>query len=133
MTTKSRKSIAIGLAAAITLGSGVAARSANAAPLAGNQLAVKEAASSDVVDVHYRRHRSGTAFAALAVGVIGAVIAHQEYKRYRKRHYYYDGPYAYRSYPYYARPYAHRGYRHHDDGRRFEPHKAPNCHLCGVM
>jgi hypothetical protein len=130
MTTKSRKSIVIGLAAAITLGSGVAAGSASAAPLAGNQFAVKEAASNDVIDVHYRRHRNGAAFAALAVGVIGAVIAHQEYKRYRKRHRYYDGPYAYNSYPY-----AYRGHRHrrHHHGYRFEQHRSPNCHLCGVM
>jgi hypothetical protein len=102
MTTKSRKLIAIGLAAAITLGGGLAAGSASAAPLAGNQLAVKEAAPSDVVDVHYRRHRNGAAFAALAIGVIGAVIAHQEYKRYRRHHRYYYGPYAYGPYPYYA-------------------------------
>ena len=111
MTTKSRKSIAIGLAAAMTLGSGVAAGSASATPLAGNQLAMKEAASSDVIDVHYRRHRNGAAFAALAIGVIGAVIAHQEYKRYRKRHRYYynDGPYGYYGHPYYA----HRRHHHH--------------------
>ena len=108
MATKTRKSIAIGLAAAITLGGGLAAGSVSAAPLAGNQLAVKEAASGDVIDVHYRRHRNGAAFAAHAIGVISAVIAHQEYNRYRKRHHHY--PYAYNSYPNYGQRYAYRGY-----------------------
>jgi hypothetical protein len=119
MTTKSRKSIAIGLAGAIALGGGLAAGTATAAPLAGNQLAVKEAAPGDVVDVHYRRHRNGAAFAALAIGVIGAVIAHQEYKRYRKRHRYYygHGPYAYG--PYYGRHYAYDGYRRHRHHHRY--------------
>jgi hypothetical protein len=115
MSTKSRKSIAIGVAAVVALGSGIASGTATAAPLAGSQLAVKDAASSDVVDVHYRRHRNGAAFAALAIGVIGAVIAHQEYRRYRRHHHHYYHPYAYGPYPYYARPYAYHR-RHHYHG-----------------
>lgn len=68
---------------------------AAAAPLATNALALKEAAPSDVIEVHrrYRRHRDGAIIAGMALGIIGAVIAHQEYKRHRKyyrRHYYYD-------------------------------------------
>jgi hypothetical protein len=125
MTTK-RKSIAIGLAAAITLGSGVTAGTAIAAPLAANQLALKDAAASDVVNVHRRGHRNGAAFAALAIGVIGAVIAHQEYKRHRKRHHHHYHPYAY-----HAHPYAYRGYHHYN--YTAPPPKPGSCHLCGVM
>jgi hypothetical protein len=63
--------------------------------------------------VRHRGYRNGAAFAALALGVVGAVIAHQEYKRYRKRHHYY-APYAYGPYPYYA-PRAYRyGYGYHE-------------------
>lgn len=133
MTTKSRKSIAIGLAAAITLGSGAAVGSAIAAPLAANQLAVKDAASSDVVDVHYRRHRNGAAFAALAIGVIGAVIAHREYKRYRKRHHYYDYPYANGSYPYYAYPRGYGRYHHQQPLPQHNPPSGCGFGKCGVM
>ena len=111
MNRISRKPVALGLAAAIALGGGIASGmpgSASAAPLAANQSAVKDAATSDVINVHRRRYHSGAAFAALAIGVIGAVIAHQEYKRYRKRHYYHGyPPYAYAPYPYYAYPYPH--------------------------
>ena len=110
MNSKSRKSIAIGLATAITLGSGIATGTVSAASLAGNQLAVKEAASSDVVDVHYRRHRNGAAFAALAVGVIGAAIAYHQYKRYRRHHHHHHG--------YAHDPYAYRGHHHHHHHRR---------------
>ncbi|HEY7457840.1 MAG TPA: hypothetical protein VH765_03725 [Xanthobacteraceae bacterium] len=109
MKSISRKPIAIGLAAAIALGGAIVSGvpgSASAAPLAANQLAVKDAATSDVINVHRRRYHSGAAFAALALGVVSAVIAHQQYKRYRKRHYYYGypPPYAYAPYPYYAYP-----------------------------
>ena len=109
MIINSKKWIALGVAATIAASSAVVTGTASAAPLAGNQLAVKEAVASDVVDVHYRRHRNGAAFAALALGVVGAVIAHQEYKRYRKRHHYY-APYAYGPYPYYAPRSYHYGY-----------------------
>ena len=133
MTTKTKKTIAIGLAAAITLGGGLAAGSASAAPLAGNQLAVKEAVSSDVIDVRHRRHRNGAAFAALAIGVIGAVIAHQEYKRYRKRHYYHGYPYAYRSDPYQGYPHGYGGYRHPQPLPQHNPPSGCGMGKCGVM
>jgi hypothetical protein len=133
MTTKSRTSIAIGLAAAITLGSGIATGTVSASPLAGSQLAVKEAASSDVVDVRHRRHRNGAAFAALALGVIGAVIAHQEYKRYRKRHHYHHYPYAYRAYPYHAYPYGYGRYHHQQPLPQHNPPSGCGFGKCGVM
>jgi hypothetical protein len=105
MGMQTRKPIAIGLAVAIALGSGIASwtpSSANAAPLASNQLAVKEAAPDDVIDVRrWRRHRGGAAFAGLALGVIGAIIAHEAYRRHHRRHYYY-APYGY--YGYYGAP-----------------------------
>jgi hypothetical protein len=105
MGTQTRKPIAIGLAAAIALGSGIASwtpSSASAAPLASNQLAVKEAAPDDVIDVRrWRRHHSGAAFAGLALGVIGAIIAHEAYRRHHRRHYYY-APHGY--YGYYGAP-----------------------------
>jgi hypothetical protein len=133
MTMKSRKSIAIGLAAAITLGSGIATGTVSAAPLAGNQLAVKEAAGSDVIDVHSRRHRNGAAFAALALGVVGAVIAHQEYKRYRKRHRYDHYPYAYHSYPYHAYPRGYGRFRHQEPLPQHNPPSGCGMGKCGVM
>jgi hypothetical protein len=132
MTTKTKKAIAIGLAAAITLGGGLVAR-ASAAPLAGSQLAVKEAVSSDVIDVRHRRYRHGAAFAALAIGVIGAVIAHQEYKRYRKRHHYHGYPYAYRSYPYQGYPHGSGGYHYPQSLPQHNPPSGCGMGKCGVM
>jgi hypothetical protein len=120
MKSISRKPIAIGLAAAIALAGGIASGmpgSASAAPLGANQSAVKDAVTGDVINVHRRGYRNGAAFAALAIGVIGAVIAHQEYKRYRKRHQYYYAPYAY--YPY---PYATDAYRYHAYPHQAYPH-----------
>jgi hypothetical protein len=122
MNAISRKPVAVGLAAAIALGSGIATGTvgpASAAPLAANQLAIKEAATDDVINVG-RRHRSGAAFAALALGVIGAVIAHDAYKRHRKRHYYYE-PYAYAPYPYYAYP-SHPYKGHHGGHYKYHPY-----------
>jgi hypothetical protein len=97
------RSLAMGVAAAISLGGAFALGAtgpAQAAPLSVNALALKEAAPENVVDVHRRSRRSrrygGHAFAGLALGVIGAVIAHQAYKdsrRYRRQHYY--QPYGY--------------------------------------
>ena len=104
MNTTNR-SLAIGVAAAISLGSAFAIGAANpsqAAPLSVNALALKEAAPENVIDVHRRRYRGSHAFAGLALGVIGAVIAHKAYKdsrRYR-RHHYYHRPYGY----YYGAP-----------------------------
>jgi lipid-binding SYLF domain-containing protein len=91
-----KKPLAIGVAAAIALGSTFsigASSPANAMPLGLNALAVKDAAQSDVIDVHWRRHRRGAAFAGLALGVIGAIIAHDAYRRHHRRHYY--GSYGY--------------------------------------
>ena len=119
MNTRTSRPLAVGLAAAIVLGSGIAtgtSGSASAAPLAANQLAVKDAATDNVINVHRRGHGNGAAFAALAIGVIGAVIAHEAYRKQRRRHrdYYYSGydPY------YYPQPYAYsysirRGGGHH--------------------
>ena len=100
MSTMTNRSLAIGVAAAISLGGAFALGAtspAQAAPLSVNALALKEAAPENVIDVHRRSRRyGGHAFAGLALGVIGAVIAHQAYKdsrRYRRRHYY--QPYGY--------------------------------------
>jgi len=143
MNTKMRKPFAVGVAAAIALGgfATVSSGSASAAPLAANQLAVKDAATSDVINVHRRGYRGGAAFAALAITAIGAVIAHQEYKRYRKRHYGYYQPYAYSSYPYRAYPYRaypyraypyrayrYRGYRY---SHQYQSPGPPPCPQCG--
>jgi hypothetical protein len=100
MSTMTNRSLAMGVAAAISLGGSFALGAtgpAQAAPLSVNALALKEAAPKNVVDVHRRSRRyGGHAFAGLALGVIGAVIAHQAYKdsrRYRRHHYY--QPYGY--------------------------------------
>jgi hypothetical protein len=82
---------AIAMAAAVPLGA-----PAGAAPLSMNASVVKEAAPDDVINVHRRYRRNGAIVAGLALGIIGAVIAHQEYKRYRRYHdyhYYYYEPY----------------------------------------
>jgi hypothetical protein len=128
MNTRTSKPLAVGLAAAIALGSGIATSmsgSANAAPLAANQLAVKDAATDNVINVG-RRHRGSAAFAGLALGVIGAIIAHEVYRKHRNRqrdHYYSYGyaPYGYAPYPYHVYP--HRSYKsyhyhNHHHGRR---------------
>jgi len=104
MSTTNR-SLAIGVAAAISLSSAFAIGAANpsqAAPLSVNALALKEAAPENVIDVHRRRYRGSHAFAGLALGVIGAVIAHKAYKdsRRHRRHYYYHQQYGY----YYGAP-----------------------------
>jgi hypothetical protein len=131
----SRKPTALALAAAIAVGSVFVPGSygtANAAPLSTNALALKEAAPSDVVDVRrWRRHRSGAAFAGLALGIIGAAIVAREYDRRHRRHYdnyyapnYYHGGYA---------PHAYRHhYRHHY--QHYHQEQAPThfCHNCGV-
>jgi hypothetical protein len=99
MSTMTNRSLAIGVAAAISLGGAVALGAtgpAQAAPLSVNALALKEAAPENVVDVRRRRYYGGHAVAGLALGIIGAVIAHQAYKdsrRYRRHHYY--QPYGY--------------------------------------
>lgn len=95
-----RKPLAIGVAAAIALGSissiGVPGP-AVAAPVNSSALALKEAVPDNVVDVHkrWRRHR-GAAVAGLALGIIGSIIAREAYRKRHRRHYYYEPyPYAY--------------------------------------
>jgi hypothetical protein len=124
----SRKPVAIGLAAAIALGSVFVpgtTGTANAAPLSTNAQALKEAAPSDVIDVRrWRRHRSGAAIAGLALGIIGAAVLAREYDRRHRRHYdHYYGP----SYSYGYAPRYH--YRHHHYHHRH--HRGT--HLDGVM
>lgn len=126
----SRKPIALSLAAAIAVGSGFVPGSygtANAAPLSTNALALKEAAPSDVIDVRrWRRHRSGAAFAGVALGIIGGVIAARQYDRYHRRHYGYYEP------NYYYGGYAPRAYRHHYRHHYQEQAPTQFCHICGV-
>ena len=95
----SNRSLAIGVAAAISLGGAFALGATSpsqAAPLSVNALALKEAAPENVIDVHRRRYYRNHAVAGLALGVIGAVIAHKIYKD-RRRHYqrHYYQPYGY--------------------------------------
>jgi hypothetical protein len=91
----------MGVAAAISLSGAFALGAtgpAQAAPLSVNALALKEAAPENVVDVRRRRHYGGHAVAGLALGIIGAVIAHQAYKdsrRYHRHHYYQPHGYYY--------------------------------------
>jgi hypothetical protein len=99
-----KKSLAIAIAATITLGGAFALGATSpsqAAPLSVNAMALKDAAPGNVIDVRRRgrRYYGGHAVAGLALGVIGAVIAHQIYKdqrRHYRNHYqpygYYYGP-----------------------------------------
>lgn len=94
-----RRPLAIGVAAAIALGStfsiGVSSPAA-AAPVNSSTLALKEAAADHVIDVHKRwRRHSGAAVAGLALGVIGSIIAHEAYRKRHRRHYHYYEPYPY--------------------------------------
>jgi hypothetical protein len=100
MSTMRNRSLAMAVAAVVSLGGAFAlcaTSPSQAAPLSVNALALKEATPDHVVDVRRRgRHYGGHAFAGLALGVIGAVIAHQAYKdsrRYHRRHHY--QPYGY--------------------------------------
>jgi hypothetical protein len=101
------RSLAIGVAAAISLGSAFALGATSpsqAAPLSINALALKEAAPENVIDARYRGYRGyrgSHAFAGLALGVVGAVIAHQAYRHHYHQPYgYYHQPYGY----YYGAP-----------------------------
>jgi hypothetical protein len=98
--SNARKPVAIGIAAAIALSGAFALGTtapASAAPFSVSQAAVKEAAPENVIDVR-RRHRhwhGGHAVAGLALGIIGAAIAHKAYRRHHRHHYhpYYYGGY----------------------------------------
>jgi hypothetical protein len=108
--TRARTPLAIGLAAALTLGGvfGGGNNTASAAPLSLTQMAANDAVPDNVVEVG-RRHRSGHAIAGLALGIISAAIIAHEYKRYHRRydrryyhsyhpHYYYGPPSCIRKY-----------------------------------
>lgn len=85
MNTLRKKLTAIGLAGTLGLGA-VALPSvpAAAAPVAPSQAAVKHAVPQQTEDVQWRRSRGRYIAPAIALGVIGAVAAHQ----YHRRHYY---------------------------------------------
>lgn len=94
MSNRARKPVVAAVATAIALGGAFALGStapASAAPLAVSHTAVKEAAPDNVIDVRRRhRHRhwhGGHAVAGLALGVIGAAIAHKAYRRHHRHHY----------------------------------------------
>ena len=101
MSTVRKKSLAIGVAAALSLGGAFALGATaptQAAPLSVNALALKEAAPENVTEVRrrWRRHRRGAAVAGLALGIIGAAVAAHQYDRYyRKRHRRHYRPYGY--------------------------------------
>lgn len=101
----------MGVAAAIALSGAFALGTtapASAAPLSISQTAVKEAAPDNVIDVRRRhRHYGGHAVAGLALGIIGAAIAHRHYKRHHRRHYHYYPHYGYHHHHH------HRWHRHH--------------------
>jgi hypothetical protein len=106
MSTVRKKSLAIGVAAALSLGGAFALGATaptHAAPLSVNALALKEAAPENVTEVRrrWRRHRRGAAVAGLALGIIGAAVAAQHYDRYHRRHYRRN---YYRPYGYYGPP-----------------------------
>jgi hypothetical protein len=95
------RSLAIAVAATMTLSGAFALGATSptqAAPLSVNAAALTDAVPENVIDVRRRgrRHYGGHAIAGLALGVIGAVIAHQAYKDHRRhrRHHYYQ-PYGY--------------------------------------
>jgi hypothetical protein len=92
-TIRARKPVAVAVAAAIALSGAFALGSTatvNAAPLSVSQTAVKEAAPDNVTNVHRRhRHYGGHAVAGLALGIIGAAIAHKAYRRHHRHHHHY--------------------------------------------
>jgi hypothetical protein len=97
MKTIRKRAIALGVAGVIALGT---AAPGFAGPVPSNTAEIKQAVSTDVVDVR-RRWRRGAPFAALAFGMIGAIAAAAAADAYWDRHYrYYPGPYAYGPYPY---------------------------------
>ena len=92
MNTLRKKFSAIGLAGAVGLGTfAIPSVPAIAAPVAPSQNTVKQSAPQQTEDVRWRRGR--WVAPAIALGVIGAVAAHQ----YHRNHYHY-GP-RYRAYP----------------------------------
>lgn len=90
MTTLRKKITAIALAGTVAAGS-LAIAPASAAPVAPNQDGVKQSVQANKEDARWRRGR--WVGPAIALGVIGAIAAHQ----YRRDRYYYDD-YGYRGY-----------------------------------
>jgi hypothetical protein len=103
MNTLRKKLTAIALAGAVGLGAiAIPPVPASAAPVAPNQTTVKQSAPQQTEQVRRGRWIAP----AIALGVIGAVAAHQ----YHRRHYYHD-PYYRPYYPaYYGGYYAPRYY-----------------------
>lgn len=102
MSKVRKKSLAIGVAAALSLGGAFALGATaptHAAPLSVNALALTEAAPENVTEVRrrWRRSRSGHAIAGLALGIIGTAIAAHQYDRYHRKRYrrHYYQPYGY--------------------------------------
>lgn len=104
MSNRARKPVAAAVAAVVALGGAFALGSTtpvNAAPFAISQTAVKEAAPDNVIDVRRRhRHYGGHAVAGLALGIIGAAIAHKAYRRHHRHHYHHG----YHPHYYYGAP-----------------------------
>jgi hypothetical protein len=102
MNTLRKKLTAIGVAGALGVSS--IALPAAAAPVAPSQNSVKQAAPQQSEDIRHRRWVGP----AIALGVIGGVLATQHY---RHRHYYYD-PYYAPAYYYAPGPYYYYGPRY---------------------
>ncbi len=126
MRTRSSRSIAVALTAAVALTS-LDLAPASAASTAGGPQATK----TSTIDLSARRRhlRRGDAFMLGAVAsVFGAIAATAAARRYRERYYYYgepyaEGPYYYGPYgydaPYAAAPYAYSAPRVYRPGLRF--------------
>jgi hypothetical protein len=107
MNTLRKKFTAIGLAGTLGLGAlAIPSAPASAAPVAPSQTTIKQAVPQQTEDVRWRRGR--WVGPAVALGAVGAIIAHQQYRRYHRNHYYdpyyrpaYSGYYGYRPYPTY--------------------------------
>lgn len=105
MNTLRKKLTAIGLAGTVGLGAlAISPVPAAAAPVVPSQNTVKQSVPSQTEDVRWRRGR--WVGPAVALGVIGAIAAHNYYRRPYGYYGYYD-PY-YR--PYYPAYYAPRYY-----------------------
>jgi len=98
-----RSSMALALAAAVTLTSLNLAPAQAAAPKASGQ----QVTENTGIDFSARRrwHRGNRAALGAAIGIFGAIAAIAAAERYRDRHYY-DDRYYDRPYPYYRGPYS---------------------------
>ena len=106
MNTLRKKLTAIGLAGTVGFGAlAIPSVPAVAAPVAPSQSTVKQSVPQQTEDVRWRRGR--WIGPAVALGVIGAIAAHQYDRRYYRRNYYEPYP-AY--YGYYGPRYNYYGY-----------------------